>query len=165
MLVMVWLLNIAGFVAGLIGMETVAWATHRFVMHGVGWAWHRSHHEPRQGWFELNDLFAFFFAGVAVLLFVIGAQPGLSPLWWAGVGATAYGIIYALFHDGLVHQRWRLPLRPRGRYLEGIVQAHHLHHAASGRDDAVSFGFLTPVNAPRLAAEFRAKRARRREPA
>ena len=30
-------------------MECVAWATHKYVMHGWGWGWHRSHHEPRRG--------------------------------------------------------------------------------------------------------------------
>lgn len=158
---MAWLLNILGFLGGLIGMEAVAWATHRYLMHGIGWTWHRSHHEPRRGWFELNDLFAFVFAGVAIALFAMGVATNLRPVWWAGAGATAYGVIYTLFHDGLVHQRWPLPLKPRGRYLEGLVQAHRLHHAADERDGAVSFGFLIPANVPRLAAEFRAKRARR----
>lgn len=153
-------LNIAGFVAGLLGMEAVAWATHRWVMHGFAWAWHRGHHQPRAGIFELNDLFAFVFAGVAIGLFAAGAPPGWSPVWWAGLGATAYGVLYALFHDALVHDRWGWNLQPRGRYLRSIVQAHHLHHAARDKDDAVSFAFLTPVNTPRLAAQFRARRAR-----
>ena len=48
------------------GMELFAWAAHRWVMHGWGWGWHRSHHEPRGGWFEKNDLYAVVFAGVAI---------------------------------------------------------------------------------------------------
>ncbi len=159
---MALVLNILGFVAGLIGMEAVAWFTHRYVMHGVGWAWHRSHHEPGRRGFELNDLFAFVFAGVAIGLFWIGAlRPELRPLWWAGLGATAYGVLYAVAHDVLVHERWGLKIAPRGRYLQSIHQAHKLHHAATGRDDAVSFGFLIPADVPRLAAEFRVKKARR----
>ena len=27
-------------------MEVVAWAAHRYIMHGPAWAWHRDHHEP-----------------------------------------------------------------------------------------------------------------------
>ena len=46
------------FFAAFAGMEAFAWATHRYVMHGALWCWHRSHHEPRDGVFELNDLFA-----------------------------------------------------------------------------------------------------------
>jgi beta-carotene 3-hydroxylase len=155
-------LNVAGFLIGLLGMEAVAWATHRWVMHGFAWRWHKGHHEPRKGLFELNDLFAFVFAGIAIGLFAVGALPGWSPVWWAGAGATAYGVLYALFHDALVHNRWGWNLQPRGRYLRSIVQAHHLHHAAEEKDDAVSFGFLRPVNTPQLAAQFRANRARRR---
>lgn len=156
---MAWLLNIVAVIVGFVGMEAFAWATHRYVMHGFGWAWHRSHHEPRRGPVELNDLFAFVFAGMAVVLFAAGAIEGLRPLWWAGVGATLYGVIYAVFHDGLVHGRFGAWREPRSAYLRGLVQAHKLHHAASDRDEAVSFGFLIPADVPRLAAQFRAKRA------
>jgi hypothetical protein len=31
-------------------------------MHGFLWVLHKSHHEPRKGAFELNDLFGFIFA-------------------------------------------------------------------------------------------------------
>ena len=27
-------------------MEFVAWSSHKYIMHGFGWAWHRDHHEP-----------------------------------------------------------------------------------------------------------------------
>lgn len=36
-------------------MEGVAYAAHRWVMHGPGWFLHKSHHEPSTGMFELND--------------------------------------------------------------------------------------------------------------
>jgi beta-carotene 3-hydroxylase len=39
-------------------MEVFSIVAHKYVMHGFGWGWHRSHHEPRHGWFEKNDLFA-----------------------------------------------------------------------------------------------------------
>jgi len=50
------------FVAAFTGMEAFAWFTHKYVMHGFLWVWHRSHHTPRTGMFELNDLFAVVFA-------------------------------------------------------------------------------------------------------
>ena len=56
------------FLATLIGMEGFAFLAHKYVMHGWGWGWHRSHHEPRTGWFEKNDLYAVVFAGVAIVL-------------------------------------------------------------------------------------------------
>ena len=151
-------LNLVAFMVALVGMEGVAWAMHRYVMHGFLWSLHRSHHEPRTGWFELNDLFGLVFAAIAVGLFWLGAQPGLRPLWWAAAGVTAYGALYALVHDGLVHQRWRFRIAPRHPYFKRLIQAHRLHHAVETRDGAVSFGFLIPADARRLAAELRARR-------
>ncbi|HMP46582.1 MAG TPA: beta-carotene hydroxylase, partial [Sphingopyxis sp.] len=30
--------------ATVVAMEGVAWASHKYIMHGFGWAWHRDHH-------------------------------------------------------------------------------------------------------------------------
>lgn len=121
-------------------MEVVAYGLHRFVMHGIGWGWHRSHHEPRRGWFELNDLFALVFAGISIGFFI------LSHWWptafWIGIGTVIYGLLYTLLHDGLVHQRFGFVHSPRSGYLKRLVQAHRLHHAVHERSGAVSFGFL-----------------------
>ena len=43
-------------------MEAVAYFSHKYVMHGFGWFLHESHHSPREGFFELNDLYAAIFA-------------------------------------------------------------------------------------------------------
>jgi beta-carotene 3-hydroxylase len=148
------------FFAALFGMEGVAWCTHRWIMHGPLWCLHRSHHEPRAGRFERNDLFALLFASLAIALFWNGMHPGWpgQVSWWAGAGVTAYGALYALVHDGLVHRRWPMPRVARRGYLRRLVQAHHLHHAVQGRDGAVSFGFLLPADARRLARRLRARR-------
>ena len=151
--------NAAAFFAALLAMEGVAWAMHRYVMHGFLWSLHRSHHEPRAGWFELNDLFGLVFAAIAIGCFWLGAQPGWTPLWWAAGGVTAYGVLYALVHDGLVHQRWPFRIPPRGRYLKRLYQAHRLHHAVATKEGAVSFGFLAPSDVRRLSAELRARRS------
>ena len=129
-------------------MEGLAWAGHKYVMHGWGWGWHKSHHEPSTGVFELNDLYAVLFGGVAVALF-IWVSPVWPPCFWIAVGITVYGVLYALLHDGLVHQRWPFRVRPRHPYLKRLVQAHRLHHAVEGRAGCVSFGFLyaPPVRA------------------
>ena len=55
-------LDIVLFLAAFAFMEGFAWVMHRYVMHGFMWVWHKSHHEPREGLFELNDLFAVVFA-------------------------------------------------------------------------------------------------------
>lgn len=79
-------------------MEGVAWATHKYVMHGFLWTWHESHHRPHKGFFERNDLFALVFSIPAVVLTVIGFEvPALAFCKWIGFGVTAYGIFYVVF--------------------------------------------------------------------
>jgi len=45
-------------VGHVVAVATPAVQQKHVVMHGWGWGWHRSHHEPRRGMFEKNDLFA-----------------------------------------------------------------------------------------------------------
>ncbi len=161
---MILLRDIACFLIALLGMEAVAWASHRWLMHGPLWFLHRSHHEPRRGAFEFNDLFAVFFALPAIAMFWIGARNGWSWMVWAAAGVTAYGALYALVHDGLVHQRWRFRIAPRHGYLRGLVQAHRLHHAVRERRGAVSFGFLAPQDVRRLAQQLKQGRLHRSDP-
>ena len=153
-----WTTHLLIALAAFVGMELFAWAVHRYVMHSRwGWGWHASHHEPHDGVLEKNDLFAVVFAAPAVLLFTLGALPGLRPLWWAGLGVTAYGVMYAIVHDGLVHSRWPVRWTPRRGYAKRLVQAHRLHHATHGRDGAVSFGFLYAPDVRKLKAKLRAR--------
>src|SRR5690606_41265381 len=91
-------INTVVFLITLAGMEAFACYAHKYVMHGWGWGWHRSHHEPRVGWFETNDLYAVVFAGVAIVLIALGTA-GWHPLEWVGAGMTAYGFLYFLAHD------------------------------------------------------------------
>ncbi len=149
-----WLLPIAIVALTVVAMEAVAFAVHKHVMHGWGWGWHRSHHEPRSGRFEKNDLYALVFAGVSLLFFSIFAHMW-APLWWVGVGTVVYGVLYTILHDGLVHRRLPLVRAPRSGYLKRLVQAHRLHHAVKDRDGAVSFGFLYAPPVKRLRRELR----------
>jgi beta-carotene 3-hydroxylase len=143
-------------------MELVAWASHKYVMHGFGWAWHRDHHEPHEGLLEKNDRFALVGAALSIALFAIGSPlvMGAAAWWpgtWLGLGVLVYGVIYTLIHDGLVHQRW-FRWVPRRGYGRRLVQAHRLHHATIGKEGGVSFGFLW-VRAPeRLKRELAAQR-------
>lgn len=153
------LVNGAVFLGALVAMEGVAWATHRYLMHGPMWTWHQSHHEPRTGVFEKNDLFAVIFAGIAISLFAAGALTGIGALTAAAAGITGYGALYVLVHDGLVHRRFPLPVKPERGYLYRLVQAHHLHHLTHGKDEGVSFGFLWPMDPQKLAQRLKDQRA------
>jgi beta-carotene 3-hydroxylase len=151
------LLAVSTVVLTVVAMEALATAVHRYVMHGWGWGWHRSHHEPSSGPLERNDLYAVAFAGISLLLFVIG---GTWPiLWWVGFGTLVYGLLYFVVHDGLVHRRVPFPRARPGGYLKRLVQAHRLHHSVPGPEGAVSFGFLY---APPVAGLVRRLRAAKR---
>ena len=149
------LAGIAILVATVVVMEAVALLTHKYVMHGPGWGWHRSHHEEHDETLEKNDLYAVIFAGLALALILFGSARG--PLYWIGLGMTLYGFLYFVVHDGLVHQRWPFRYVPRNGYLKRLVQAHRLHHAVDGKDDCVSFGFLYAPPVRALKQELRAK--------
>jgi beta-carotene 3-hydroxylase len=143
-------------------MELVAYLTHRYVMHGWLWSWHASHHSPRLGRFERNDRFALVFAAISILLIFIG-RTDFGPTFWIGWGMTLYGLIYVVFHDGMVHERLRMPARlKRMRYLKHLVQAHRLHHASHEKNHAVSYGFLYAPPLEKLRADFKAGAAKAR---
>jgi beta-carotene 3-hydroxylase len=148
--------KIATVVSVVVAMEFVAWASHKYIMHGWGWGWHRDHHEPHDNILEKNDLFAVVGATAAISLFTVGHY--YSPfLWWAAVGVTLYGVIYTFIHDGLVHQRYFRWVPKRG-YAKRLVQAHKLHHATIGKEGGVSFGFVLASDPARLKAELRRQR-------
>lgn len=140
--ILFWGLNFLLFLAGAVFMEGVAWATHKYVMHGWLWKLHEDHHRPHKGFFEKNDLFVFFFAGVSFGLIYGGAASGLWGMMWFGLGTALYGILYTIFHDIIFHKRLKIKV-PKNKYLQRIINAHRTHH--SGRDDqrnAKAYGFL-----------------------
>jgi beta-carotene 3-hydroxylase len=128
-------------VATFLGMEAVSYATHRFVMHGAGMVWHRSHHVAATGRLERNDLFPVVFAAAAVLLFAGATSgPGRPVLWWVATGVSAYGSAYLFVHEVYIHRR--IPLRlPSLAYLEWLREAHRIHHLFGGEP----YGMLLPV--------------------
>ena len=152
---MSWWPELALFVATLIGMEGFAYVMHRWVMHGPGWFLHASHHRPRTGNWELNDLYAVIFAIPSFVLLLGGVQLGWWPGYaWIGAGIAAYGAIYFGFHDVIVHRRLPTRYLPKSRYMKRIVQAHRLHHAVETKHGTVSFGFLWAPRPDALKAEL-----------
>lgn len=136
-----------------VAMEAVSYATHRWVMHGFGMGWHRSHHRPDRGGWEQNDLFPLFFSAVGVLGFALASYgPAVRPLFWVATGITLYGAAYAYVHDVFIHQRLRLPV-PRLRYFAWLREAHRVHHLFGGEP----YGMLFPV----VPRELRARADRR----
>ena len=120
-------------------MEGVSYATHRWVMHGPGLGWHRSHHAPPQGRFERNDRFPVCFSLLGVALFAL-ASLGIGWLWPVAAGVTAYGVAYLLVHEIVIHRRVTVPV-PRLRYLGWLRDAHRDHHTGGGEP----YGMLLPL--------------------
>lgn len=155
-------LPVAIVLVTMLAMEWVAWASHKYIMHGFAWGWHRDHHEPHDKILEKNDLFGVVGAAMSIAMFAWGSEWVLQesawwPATWIGLGILGYGIIYTLVHDGLVHQRY-FRWVPRSGYAKRIVQAHKLHHATVGKEGGVSFGFVFAGDPARLKAELRRQR-------
>lgn len=148
------------FIMTLMGMEGFAYVMHRWVMHGPGWFLHASHHRPRTGMWEANDLYFVIFAAPSILLLMGGVQWNWGN-WatWMGAGIAGYGAIYLGFHDIIVHRRVNHRYVPRSAYMKRIVQAHRLHHAVETKEGTVSFGFIVAPSPASLKAEL-ARRGR-----
>lgn len=124
-------------------MEFVAWFSHKYVMHGFLWVWHKDHHKKdHDSWFEMNDLF---FVVYAVMSF------GFVVLWnefgkWYGlpiaVGIFTYGMTYFLVHDIFIHQRFKLFRKTNNRYAKGLRRAHKIHHKNIHKEGGECFGML-----------------------
>ena len=136
-------LNIALVLITLVGMEGIAWFTHKYVMHGFMWRWHHSHHNHHSGFLEVNDLFSVVFGVVATATIIVGMN--VSILWFLipiGIGVTFYGIFYFVFHDIIVHRRIKIKFSTKNRYLQRITRAHYVHHRIHEREGTEAFGFL-----------------------
>lgn len=140
------LASVALTIVAFLAMEPATYLIHRYVMHGPGLVWHRSHHARRAGRFERNDLYPVVFASITISAMALGAFVSVfRPLLPIGVGVTAYGLAYLFVHDGYIHRR--LPgLTARIGPLERLAEAHALHH----RFGAEPYGMLVPVVPARL---------------
>jgi beta-carotene 3-hydroxylase len=121
-------------------MEPVTYATHRFVMHGVGSVLHRSHHRARARFVEANDAYPVVFAGAVMMtMWAAYHRHALRSLLPVTVGVSAYGVTYALVHDGYIHGR--LPSAPPNRVLDHLAGSHRIHHLYNGEP----YGMLVPL--------------------
>jgi beta-carotene 3-hydroxylase len=131
--VAIWLTS--GLVA-LVAMEFWAGFLHGRVWHGVLWFLHRSHHEPRAGRFEANDALSSLHAPIAIALILygcVGAPSVARELAYGwGIGMSAFGMLYLLFHDGLMHGRLPVGFLRKVPYFRLVCDAHAIHHEKNG---------------------------------
>ena len=144
-----------------VGMEFYARYAHKYLWHDSLWSmsmkdrkewnrpiWllHESHHLPREGAFEANDIFAI---ANGVPAFALCAYGFLTPgvfgglCFGAGLGITLFGIAYMYVHDGLVHKRF--PTGPLGKLplLRKIAAGHTIHHTEAF--DGVPWGLFLGI--------------------
>ncbi|MDX1628020.1 MAG: sterol desaturase family protein [Fulvivirga sp.] len=130
-------------VATFLFMEFVAWYTHKYIMHGFLWVWHRSHHKKHNHTLERNDLFALVFSLPSAGLIYYSTGVINSPYLTAvGIGILCYGIFYFVFHDVIVHQRIKLKIKNKSKYLKRMINAHYIHHKKHTKEGCEAFGFL-----------------------
>ncbi|THU69168.1 hypothetical protein C4D60_Mb08t11560 [Musa balbisiana] len=129
-----------------VGMEFWARWAHRALWHASLWHMHESHHRPRDGPFELNDVFAIINAVPAISLMAYGfLNRGLLPglCFGAGLGITLFGMAYMFVHDGLVHRRFPVGPIANVPYFRRVAAAHQIHHM--DKFEGVPYGlFLGP---------------------
>lgn len=147
--------------ASFILMEVVAWFSHKYIMHGLLWRWHKSHHTLHNHTFEKNDLFAAIFSLPSVALFYYFTLVHYNAYLIAlAFGIFCYGLFYVIFHDIIVHQRIPWRLKSRNRYLQRLVHAHYVHHSKRSKDGCEAFGFLfAPSKYAPKRFTFRRKRS------
>lgn len=110
-------------------MEGMAWFTHKYIMHGIMWNWHQSHHVHHKNVLEKNDLFSVVFGILSTLTIIIGAEiEAFRPLLWIGLGIATYGLCYFVFHDIIVHRRIKVKFKTKNTYLKRLIKAHYVHH-------------------------------------
>lgn len=155
-----WLISIV-VLATFCFMEFVAWATHKFVMHGFLWGLHKDHHIKEPGFFEKNDAFFLIFALPSWLLLMFGMQQGSTLAVSIGAGIALYGLAYFLVHEVFIHQRFRWFRHSDSIYLRAIRRAHKMHHKHLTKEDGESFGMLlvgwkyfkSPSSSPKGSAQ------------
>lgn len=123
--------------------EFIAWFTHKYIMHGLLWSWHKSHHTVHHHALERNDLFALVFSLPCVGLFYYFTLVTYNPyMLAAAIGIFCYGAFYVVFHDIIVHQRIRWRIIKKSRYLKRMIHAHYVHHSRHTQAGCEAFGFL-----------------------
>jgi beta-carotene 3-hydroxylase len=121
-------------------MELISWAMHKYLFHGPLWFIHKTHHQRRHGFFELNDVFSIGFAAFALWLMWAGHEQ-MDYRFFVGAGISLYGTIYFIFHDWFIHNRLKA-FKSNNRYLAGIRRAHKMHHKSTRKNPSEEFGLL-----------------------
>jgi beta-carotene 3-hydroxylase len=124
-------------------METIAWATHKYLMHGLMWMFHEDHHVKGENkLFEKNDIFFLIFAIPSWLCIMLGMIYNHYFFVWMGYGIAVYGFAYFLVHDVFIHRRFKWIRNIETPYFSAIRKAHKVHHKKQIKEGGECFGML-----------------------
>ena len=102
------LVNISICIITFFFMELVAWATHKYLMHGFLWFLHKDHHQiDHTKTLQKNDWFFMIFAIPGSSLIILNSVD-LSFGFFIGLGITLYGFAYFIVHEIFIHQRIKI---------------------------------------------------------
>lgn len=138
-----WIINTLIVAATFIGMEGVAWFTHKYIMHGLFWNLHRDHHhKDHEGFLERNDFFFLIFAIPGIICLGLGSLYENTIALYIGIGITLYGAAYFFIHDIFIHQRFKIFRNSEHWYFKAIRRAHKMHHKHINKEHGECFGML-----------------------
>ena len=138
-----WQVNVLITAGTFLGMEAVAWLTHKYVMHGLLWNLHEDHHKKNpSSFFEKNDYFFLIFAIPGIICLALGLYTSLHTLLFIGLGITIYGFAYFMVHDIFIHQRFKVLRNADNFYFKAIRRAHKMHHKHLDKEEGECFGML-----------------------
>jgi beta-carotene 3-hydroxylase len=137
-----WWMLIMVFVATFFFMEFMAWFTHKFIMHGFMWYFHKDHHQVEPGFFEKNDVFFLIFAVPSWLGIMLGIMYNSPISVTIGAGILVYGVCYFLVHEVFIHQRFKWFRNSDSVYFMALRRAHKIHHKHLDKEDGECFGML-----------------------
>ena len=127
-----------------VAMEAVAWWMHKYIMHGLGWIFHKDHHvrKNHDSFLEDNDVFFLFFSILAIIDFTFWSFSKDPISLGIGIGIVLYGLAYFILHDLFIHQRIKIWRNTKNSYLLAIRRAHKVHHKHLEKEEGECFGML-----------------------
>ncbi len=131
--------------ASFLFMEFVVWFSHKYVMHGFMWSFHRDHHirtDKSDSFFEKNDIFFLIYPTPAIILMITGFALNLYSLIFIGIGITLYGFTYFTIHDVLIHHRIPVNINFKRGYFAALIRAHQAHHFGKNVKDFKNYELL-----------------------
>jgi beta-carotene 3-hydroxylase len=133
-------MSILTVVISFIGMECMAWFSHKYIMHGFLWKLHKDHHQKTNHWWELNDIFVIIFAIPSFVALLFGfSNPFILAI---GFGILLYGLAYFFVHEILIHNRFKWGVISENRYFRALRRAHKVHHSFLDKKPGDNFGFV-----------------------